>query len=242
MRALVVIVSMSILVGACGGSSDRTVLVFAASSLTDAFAELESAYEAQRPEVDVELNLAGSSALREQILEGAPADVFAAADEAIMAEILAADLGAEHRGIFATNRLGLAVPLDNPGDVTELADVGDDGILVGVCAEAVPCGRFAAEVFERAGITPAPDTREPDVRSLLTKVAEDELDVGVVYVTDIAASADEVLGIEIPAAVNVEVRYPIATLGSSADGGDFVAFVLSERGRSILAEHGFGTP
>ena len=122
---------MSILVGACGGSSDRTVLVFAASSLTDAFAELESAYEAQRPEVDVELNLAGSSALREQILEGAPADVFAAADEAIMAEILAADLGAEHRGIFATNRLGLAVPgEDQHSDVAHAALLGYDNAVL----------------------------------------------------------------------------------------------------------------
>lgn len=237
-----VFVISALLVTACAGGSDREVLVFAAASLTDAFGDLERAYEADNPGVDIRLNLAGSSSLREQILQGAPADVFAVADEAVMAQIVAADVGADVSRTFATNTLQMVVPAGNPGGVTGLADVADASLLVGVCAASVPCGRFANEVFERAGVMPAPDTTEPDVRSLLTKVAEDELDVGVVYVTDVVSAGSAVEGIEIPADVNVEARYPITSLGGAGEAADFVAFVLSDEGARILAKNGFGAP
>ena len=242
MRGAVALIATCMLLPGCGSGSDRTVLVFAAASLTDSFAELESAFEAANPEVDVQLNLAGSSALREQVLEGAPADVLAVADEAIMAEVVAADLTVGEPRVFATNRLTLVVPDGNPGGVTGLGDLADESLLVGVCAAAVPCGRFAAEVFSRAGITPAPDTTEPDVRALLTKVAEDELDLGVVYVTDAIAGGADVERIEIDDDVNVEARYPVVALTDSGDAAAFVAFVLSAEGQRVLAAQGFGTP
>ena len=241
-RGVVASLMLGLLLAACGGGSERTVLVFAAASLTDAFADLETAFEAEHPDLDVQLNLAGSSALREQILEGAPADVFAAADERIMAEVVAAELTAAAPEVFAVNALALVVPAGNPGSVTGLDAVADESLLVGVCAPAVPCGRFAAELFDRAGITPMPDTTEPDVRALLTKVAEDELDVGVVYVTDAVAAGRDVERIDIAADVNVEARYPIAALTDSEGAADFVAFVQSDEGRAILADHGFGLP
>lgn len=242
LRRSVGLVLVALALGSCASDSDDVVLVFAASSLTDAFSDIEAAYEAQYPSVDIRLNLAGSSALREQILDGAPADVFAAADEAIMAQVLDAEVGAEASQVFATNRLQLVVPVGNPAGVDGLADLAAEELLVGVCAPAVPCGRLAAEVFELAGLTPSPDTTEPDVRSLLTKVVEDELDVGVVYATDVVAAGAAVEGIEIPAAVNAETRYPITSLSRSPEAERFVAFVVGTEGRRILADHGFGLP
>ena len=101
---------------------------------------------------------------------------------------------------------------------------------------------MAAQTFERAGIAPSPDTTEPDVRALLTKIAADELDIGVVYVTDVVAADGEVDGIDIPDEVNVEARYPIVPISGSDAALDFVAFVTSPSGQAILAAQGFGRP
>ena len=239
---------LSILVlalAACGGAADDDGLdVFAASSLTDAFAEIAAAYEAEFPDVDVRLNVAGSSSLREQILGGAPADVFASADQANMAVVdTAGALGGEPV-LFATNRLVIAVPAGNPAGVGELADLADPDRLVGLCAEGVPCGDAARTVLAAAGVEPSVDTDEPNVRSLAAKIADGELDAGLVYVTDLVADGD-LTGIPILDSVNVDVAYPIATIAEATDPDGatrFVDFVLSPPGQDILARHGFGAP
>lgn len=226
-----------------GGGEDPQVLVFAASSLTDAFGDLETAFEAAHPGVDVELNLAGSSRLREQLLAGAPADVFAAADLSTMAAVVDAGL-AEAPVVFAENRLALAVPVDNPGRVQGLDDLERPELLVGLCAAGVPCGDFAREALSQAGVEASVDTDEPDVRALLTKLAAGELDAGIVYATDVAAS-DDVASIPLPPSVDVVAAYPITVLADAPAGGDaadFVAFVTSAEGQAILAAHGFQTP
>ena len=191
---------------ACGTSSGagrpEVISVFAAASLTDAFAEMEAAYEAANPDADVELNLGGSSSLRTQILSGAPADVFASAGAAVMDQVVAAG---ETRGrpvTFATNRLQIAVPKGNPAGVTELADLARSELFIGLCASEVPCGALADEVLAAAGIEPSIDSREPDVRALITKVALGELDAGLVYRTDILALGDQVDGIDPPEPVD----------------------------------------
>lgn len=204
----------------CGGGSDA-VTVFAAASLTDAFAAVADAYDG-----DVRFNFGGSSGLRDQIAAGAPADVFAAADPAHV------DGGVA----FATNELVLAVPDGNPAGVTGLDDLGRAELLVGLCAPEVPCGRAARDALAAAGIDAEPDTEEPDVRSVLAKLAAGELDAGVVYRTDVR-DADVVVAV---ADLGASVTYAIAALDD--DGEVFVAFVLGDRGRSILADHGFGPP
>lgn len=226
------------------GALRGQVLVSAAASLTDAFADIERRFEQAHPDVDVVVNLAGSSSLREQILAGAPVDVFAAADTSTMDEVVAAGLVAGQPAIFAHNRLQVAVPPGNPARISGLDDFDDDHLLLGLCAAPVPCGRFARRALDAAGITPAIDTNEPDVRALSTKVAAGELDAGITYVTEVAAADGGVVGIDIPDDVNVVAQYPIATLAHAPNpraAAAFTSFVLGDAGSS-LAAHGFDLP
>lgn len=238
----------ALLISACGTAGDGAggeVLVSAASSLTEAFAEMEAAFETVNPEFDVVLNIGGSSALREQILAGAPVDVFASANTSNMDLVVdAGDVDGE-LAIFARNRLEIAVPSGNPAGVTGLTDFARDELLIGLCAEDVPCGDYGRQVLQNAGVTPNVDTEEPNVRALLTKIEAGELDAGIVYATDVASTDGGVDGVAFPDDDNVHADYPIAVLSDApnADGAEaFVAFVLSDEGRSILADHGFGLP
>lgn len=218
-------------------------MVSAASSLTDVFADIEQAFEAANPGVDILLNLAGSSLLREQILGGAPVDVFASANPTVMQTVIDAGL-ADGSATFAGNRLQIGVPGGNPANVTGIEDFADETLLIGLCAEVVPCGALARDILLDAGIEPAIDTSEPDVRSLLTKLEAGELDAGIVYVTDVIAS-EEVIGIEIPDALDPVTEYLIAVVSGAPNptgAEDFVAFVLSPEGRQILTAHGFTAP
>lgn len=226
-----------------GYQEGAQVLVSAAASLTDVFGAIEAAFEEANPGIDVVLDLGPSSGLREQILEGAPVDVYASADEANMDQLV--DAGAVGLPqVFAYNQLQIAVPRDNPGGVTGLADFAREDLLVGLCAEVVPCGDLGRQSLAKAGVAPSIDTDEPDVRSLLTKIAAGELDAGIVYVTDVIA-AEGVVGIDIPSEHNVVAVYPIAVLVDAPNpraAETFVSFVMSEEGKSILSSFGFGAP
>lgn len=225
--------------------AEGTITVFAAASLTDAFTALGEAFEEANPDATVELSFGPSSGLVTQVSEGTPADVIATADESTMEDLVSGgDLFGDPTP-FATNVLEIAVPAGNPGDVDELDDLADEDLIVALCAEEVPCGRFAREALEGAGVEPAVDSNEEDVRALLTKIEAGEVDVGIVYETDVIAAGDAVEGIPIPADENVTATYPIATAAQSdnTDGAAaFIAFVLSDEGQDALAEAGFGAP
>jgi molybdate transport system substrate-binding protein len=252
-----------VLVGAaCGGDDDSaattettatteadapsgSILVFSASSLTDAFGELADTFEEENPGTTVEMNFGPSSALREQILSGAPADVFASANTSNMDQLVGADAVEGEPQIFVTNVLEIAVPAGNPGNVEGLDAFGNADLDVGLCAEEVPCGQFGREALANAGVTPMQDTDEPDARSLLTKVEAGDLDAGLVYHTDVLAGGDEVEGIEVPDEDNVVAKYPLAALSASGNAGlaaAFVDFVLSDEGQDILESYGFAAP
>ena len=247
LRVAFTVAMIGLVLGSCGGSPDTSdeIRVSAASSLSDVFAELESAFEAAHTGVDVVLNLGGSSLLREQILAGAPVDVYASASRDTMASIVEAGLLEGEPTVFAHGFLEIAVPVGNPAHVTGLEDFGVEELFIGLCDIGVPCGQYGRQVISSAGVEPAIDTNEPNVRSLLTKIEAGELDAGIVYMTDVRSAQGRVDGIAIPDAVNVAADYPIALMaeGPNTEGARvFVEFVLSEIGQTILAGHGFVTP
>lgn len=255
-RAVAALLAGPLLLVACGGDDqpgaepggaattaatnvEGTITVFAAASLTDAFEEIGATFEQANPGAAVEFNFAASSALREQILAGAPADVFASANQSNMVAVADGGVVDGSPTTFALNRLEIAAPAGNPGGVTGLADFADSELLIGLCAAEVPCGEFGREALGLAGVEPSIDTNEPDVRSLLTKVEEGELDAGIVYHTDVVAAGERVEGIEIPAEHNVVADYPIAALRTSGAAAAFVAYVVSPGGAAILERYGF---
>lgn len=219
-----------------------SITVFAAASLTESFEQLKIEFVKAHPDVEITLNFGGSSALAEQIVQGAPADVFAAASPATMATVVEASLAATPVD-FASNTLELAVPPDNPGDVAVLADLENPALTVAFCAAEVPCGAATVAVLVATGLAITPDTYEQDVRAVLTKVELGEVDAGLVYKTDVLAAGDAVLGIEFAEASEVVNRYPIAALADSENAKAaeaFVAWVLSPDGQKLLQAWGFG--
>ncbi len=239
-----VVVAVTLIVASCGSADGvAKIQVSAASSLSDVFADLEVAFESANPGTDVVLNLGGSSLLREQILAGAPIDVFASASMEIMEEVEAAGLTEDEIDVFAVNHIEIAVPPGNPAGIVGLEDFDRDDLFLGLCAVEVPCGRLALQSFRVAGVNPTPDTNEPNVRSLLTKIEAGELDAGIVYATDVIAG--EVDGIAIPSDVLSRASYPVGRIADSPNptgAADFIAFMFTDEGRRILLSHGFQSP
>jgi molybdate transport system substrate-binding protein len=228
-----------------GGDLTGTLTVFAAASLTDVFTDLGEQLEKDNPGLTVKFNFAGSDALATQITQGAPADVFASANEKQMKVVTDAGLQAADPTIFAENVLEIAVPEGNPGQVTGLKDFEDADLTLAVCAPSVPCGAAAQTVFQTAGITAKPDTEETDVKAALNKVQLGEVDAALVYATDVEAAGDQVEGIEFPEADDAVNKYPIATLKAAPNAAAaqaFVDLVNSDAGQQALTDAGFRKP
>jgi molybdate transport system substrate-binding protein len=256
--ALALATTLLILLSACGSATqpsaagsgtdgfpgNRTVTVLAAASLTEAFTKIGKDFEAKHAGSSVTFSFGSSATLATQIVQGAPADVFAAASSATM-ETAAAAGAAETWTDFASNRLRIAVPKGNPHKITGLEDFADGSRRIALCAPQVPCGAAAIKVFAVAKIVPKPDTLEQDVKAALQKVASDEVDAALVYKTDVRAAGDQVDGIEFAEAQVVSNTYPIATLKNSKNpalADAFVDYVLSPDGQAVLAGAGFAKP
>ena len=221
-----------------------SITVFAAASLTGTFTALGKAFEAAHPGTTVTFSFAGSSTLATQIVSGAPADVFASASLKKMAQVVTAG-DATGPTNFAKNTMEIAVPPTNPAAVTAVADLAKPSVKVALCQPQVPCGETAAKVFSNAKVMVTPVSQEPDVKAVLSKVELNEVDAGIVYVTDVLAAGAKVKGVTIPADVNATTEYPIVELTKSANSATaqaFVAFVLSPAGQSVLAAAGFAQP
>lgn len=218
--------------------------VYAAASLKAAFDELEAQFEARHPSLEVlPVVYDGSSTLAAQLIEGAPADVFASADENNMQKVVDAGLASDPE-LFATNTLVIVMPAGNPGGVEDLSDLADDSVTVVLCAPEVPCGAASHTLLSNAGLTVAPASLEQNVTAVLTKVAAGEADAGLVYATDVLGRTD-VESIVPDGAEDVVNRYPIVALTGSANpdaAAAFAEFVLSEQGQEVLAGLGFGRP
>ena len=180
------------LLGSCSSNNDsETLWVFAASSLTDAFTEISDAFENANPDIEVQTQFAGSSQLAAQIASGAPADVFASANEAVMETLLPggelARTEFSQPATFARNELVIAVPADNPKGISSIADLAGNDLLLAICDRGVPCGTLAQEAAASAGIELRPDTEEANVRAVLAKLLLGEVDAGLVYRSDVVA-------------------------------------------------------
>jgi molybdate transport system substrate-binding protein len=227
-----------------GSVDNGTVTVLAAASLTEAFTEIGEDFEANHAGSTVTFSFGSSATLATQIVQGAPADVFAAASSATMETATAAG-AAETPTNFVSNTLRIAVPKGNPHKITGLEDFADERKRIALCAPQVPCGAAATKVFTVAKIVPKPDTLEQDVKAAVQKVASDEVDAALVYKTDVLAAGDQVDGIEFPEAQEAINTYPIATLTNSKNPAlakAFVDYLLSSDGQAVLAEAGFAKP
>ncbi|SDF47570.1 molybdate transport system substrate-binding protein [Blastococcus fimeti] len=245
-QAPLALLGCALLLVGCGGSDGRssTLTVFTAASLTDVFAQLGEELEEQRPGLDVRFTVAGSSTLAAQLVQGAPADVFASADERQMAVVTDEGL-ADDPTVFAANVLTIAVPEGNPAGVTGLADLAREELAVALCAPEVPCGAAAERLLVTAGVEARPDTFEADARAALTKVELGEVDAALVYVTDAAGRPDAVDAVEIPQADAAVNEYSVAVLTDAPDpdaARAFVELLLSADGRRLLADAGFRQP
>lgn len=219
-----------------------TVDVYAAASLTDVFTQIADEYMAEHPSIEIRLTFAGSADLAAQINEGAPADVFASANEKQMT--VAGDHIDGESELFASNTLTIAVPAGNPGGVTDFASLANPNLAVVVCAPEVPCGAAAVKVEKALGVTLSPASELTNVTDVLGSVASGEADAGLVYVTDLAR-AKGVEGISFTGSEVANTSYPIAvmTTGDAADASrGFVDYVLGAHGQAALAAAGFARP
>lgn len=239
---------------ACGSSDSEnadsdelsgTVNVYAAASLNQAFDTMAEEFNNEHPEVDIVFNYDGSSGLVQQLQDGAPADVFASADEANMQIAEDEDLVAGDPETFTSNVLTLVTPADNPADIASLEDAAEDDADLVVCAPQVPCGAATETIVDDAGLSISPASEEQSVTDVLGKVTSGEADAGLVYVTDALSAGENVETVELDNADAAVNNYPIAQL-EDADNPEaaeaFIDWVLSDDGQAILEEDGFTQP
>jgi molybdate transport system substrate-binding protein len=226
-----------------GSSSGGDITVLAAASLTEAFTQIGKDFETKNAGSTVTFSFGSSATLATQIVQGAPADVFAAASPATMKTATVAG-AADTPTDFVSNSLEIAVLEGNPHKIVGLGDFADQSMRIALCAPQVPCGAAAIKVFAAAKIVPKPDTLEQDVKATVQKVASDEVDAALVYTTDVIAAGNQVDGIEFAEAQQAVNTYPIATLRDSRNPAlakAFVDYVLSPAGQAVLAKAGFAT-
>jgi molybdate transport system substrate-binding protein len=232
----------------------RTLTVFAAASLTQAFGEIGKAFEAANSGVSVNFNFAGSQTLQGQIAQGAPADVFASASGTYMdAAVTGGFVDKAASQVFLTNILVVVLPPSNPANVQTLKDLSKPGLKVVLADVSVPAGKYAHQILDNMSKDPAYGTdfgtkvlanvvsNETDVKQVVAKVQLGEADAGIVYISD-SIAAPTLKTIEIPANLNVVAKYPIAPLLKSANpdlAAQFVTYVLSADGQATLKKWGF---
>lgn len=227
------------------GAPSGSITILAAASLTDAFERASADLKTRYPGTDYRFSFASSSTLATQIINGAPADVFASADEPNMRKVVDLKLVSGPPSFFAGNQLQIVVTAGNPKRIAGLADLARADLIVVLAGSTVPAGRYARESLQRAGVSVHPASDEVDVRSVLNKVALGEADAGIVYVTDVRSAGAKVTGIDIPLADQVIARYPVAAIQGAQNprlANAFIEFLVSEDGQRLLAGFGFSPP
>lgn len=229
----------------CTGSSERRLTVLAAASLTETFEELAATFEADHPDVRVDLVLESSSSLAEQVRQGAPGDVLATADERSMRTAAAAGALDGPAEVFATNRIVLAVPAVGNTPVASVSDLDDPDVRYVVCVPAAPCGHVARAALADSGIDAPPASEEVDVKAVLTKVRLGEADAGLVYATDVRSARADVRALELSGGAATLTRYAVAVLREAEEpelAQAWLDLLASAAGRTVLDDAGFGRP
>ena len=258
-RDAVALSAAALLLAACGGgspddarggatagaatASGRTgevVTVLAAASLAEPFTRLAAGYERAHPGTTVRVSFGSSTTLARQVTEGADVDLLATAGTTALDQL--GDVTPTATTTIARNTLEIATPPDDPAGVRSLADLARPDVDVVLCAPSVPCGAAADEVLDRAGVAAHVVSREVDVGSTLAKVALGEADAAVVYHSDVVSSGGRVRGVEIPAALNTTLTYPLARFGDDDATAAFAAYLAGPEGRAALADAGFLGP
>ncbi|MGE3856475.1 MAG: molybdate ABC transporter substrate-binding protein [Dehalococcoidia bacterium] len=239
---------------AAGEPLGGRVTVFAASSLTDVYRTIGVAFQQAHPGVTVEFNFGASSALAAQIEQGAPADVYASADEANMRKVAERDLIAGAPVTFARNRPVIVVPAANRAAIASPKDLAKPGVKLVLAGPEVPIGRYARQIIDRLAADPAYGaafrdatlrnlvSNEANVRAVLTKVELGEADAGIVYHTDARAAGERVKAVDLPDTANVIATYPVGVVAASKNpdaARAFVTFVTGPEGQRLLADAGF---
>ncbi len=269
-RFLFLLVAACLLLASCGSSSSSTssdsttkastptagpvtLNVFGAASLTAAFGEIKTKFEAANPNVTVTCNFAGSNTLATQITQGAPADVFASADTNNMQKLVTPGL-VNTPQTFARNKVVVIIPANNPGNIKTLHDLANKGIKIAVANSSVPVGNYTLEVLAKMGQSSEYGsayesavkanfvTQETSVSGIIQKVQLGEVDAGYVYVSDAFSADSKVSSIDIPDQYNVVAVYPIATVKDSKNSStaeSFVQYILSPDGQAILTKYHF---
>ena len=242
MRRLLLAVALVALAG-CGGATgggdtNDHATVFAAASLTEVLPQIDPA---------ATYNFAGSDDLATQITEGAPADVFAAASTKYPDQLYEDGL-VDKPEVFATNRLVLIVPKDNPAEIQSVDDLRNPDVKLVIGAEGVPIGDYTRTVLENMAATDVLDqvvSEEDDVKGVVGKVSLGEADAGFVYVTDVKPVESKVTAIELPDEAQAEVQYEIAVVKNAPHhdaAHAFVEQVVGDAGQAKLQAAGFGPP
>lgn len=238
------------IMGGCGGSGDtrrdRELSIFCAASLSEVFSALADEFAMRHRDLDIRLHGAGSQILAQQLIEGAPADLFAPAHPEHMDRLRRKGLVGEPV-YFARNKLTIIVPRSNPGSVSGAADLARPGVEVILAGPSVPAGRYARETLDRMGLLGAVldnlVSNEENVKLVLSKVLLGEADAGIVYVTDVRPPhLSKIVELPLPEESSVPVEYTIAVPKEAQNAEDaraFLRFILSREGQALLTEHGF---
>ncbi len=249
-RLVMIVLAAGLAVTACGGGQTATsgqqrvpVTVFAAASLNNVFTRLEPQFEAANPGADLRFNFGGSSDLAQQIVHGAPADVFASANEAQMKVVQNEGKVTGTPEPFVTNVLTIVVPVGNPKNIHSFADLAKPGVTEVVCAAQVPCGAATKKIEKDTNITLSPASEEQDVLAVLSKVQAGVADAGLVYVTDARSAGGKVQEINFPEATKAVNVYPIAAIKDAPHtelAQALVTFIHSPTAQQQFASAGFG--
>lgn len=223
-----------------------SITVSAGASLTEAFTQMGTDFQKANPGTTVTFNFGSSATLVQQIQGGAPVDVFASADGANMQKVVSGGQVTVEPTVFAANELTIVVKKGNPKSVKSMADLAKLDV-VSLCADTVPCGKYAQQALTQAGVTldPAKVTKGADVKATLSAVSAGDADAAIVYTTDAKSAGSSVQAVRIPAWLNVYAIYPIAPLAASSNQAlakAWVKYTVSPAGQKTLQSYGFLPP